>query len=87
MMSTKPEPWFDPIEYGYGTGLPITWQGWTAMGLYVGVMAGAALLLDFGPSLYAPVVIMVMVLATAALLFVAKRKTRGGWRWRWGPED
>jgi hypothetical protein len=30
--------WFAPKRYGYGAGLPITWQGWAVTLAYVGVI-------------------------------------------------
>jgi hypothetical protein len=43
----------------------------------------AALLIGFSWIAFAGIVLG----ATAALLVIAARKTRGGWRWRWGKED
>lgn len=72
--------WFQPKSYGYGAGAPVSWQGWATLGVYVAVMAGAALLV---PTNW-PAFIAISVPATVALLVVASRKTRGGWRWRHG---
>ena len=81
-MSDGPE-WFAPKRYGYGSGLPIAWQGWA---LTIGFVAIAILLsvrlaerkLELFAAL-APFVI--------AFMFICARTTRGGWRWRWGEED
>ena len=81
-MSDGPE-WFEPKRYGYGSGLPIAWQGWA---LTIGFVAIAILLsvrlaerkLELFAAL-APFVIAFMV--------ICARTTRGGWRWRWGEED
>lgn len=73
--------WFEPKRFGYGSGLPIRWQGWALVAGYVAVVAVLALVLgDRHPALLATVV----VLLTVALLPISARHTRGGWRWRWG---
>lgn len=81
MTSNDGEHWFAPKRYGYGAGLPLTWQGWVLCLVYCAVVTLAAWLLAertiFGFA-------AIMVTATAAFLLVCARKTRGGWRWRWG---
>jgi hypothetical protein len=75
--------WFAPKRYGYGTGLPITWQGWV---LTLGFVAIAILLstrLARRPIQLAAVLVPI----TTVFLVVCARTTRGGWRWRWGDED
>lgn len=73
--------WFAPKRYGYGSGLPIRWQGWVVTLLYMGIVIGAALLVaERSPWAFGSIV----VTATAVMLMIAARTTRGGWRWRWG---
>jgi hypothetical protein len=72
--------WFEPKTFGYGAGLPISWEGWAALALYTVVATAAALTLR--PMLMVPVVLV----ATAILGVVAARRTRGGWKWRNGSE-
>jgi len=75
--------WFAPKRFGYGSGLPIAWQGWALLGAYAAVVALATLLIFRTILGYCAIV----AVATAALMLVARTKTRGGWRWRWGGED
>lgn len=73
--------WFEPKRYGYGAGLPIAWQGWAVALSYALLVTGAA----YGilpRSTFAFVAITLG--ATAVLLVIVARRTRGGWRWRWG---
>lgn len=79
--------WFAPKRYGYGAGLPISWEGWTALLVFLAaVMAVSGVSLALLPTGWA-------IVATAggtfvlALLFVVitRAKTEGGWRWRNGP--
>ena len=62
--------WFYAKRYGYGAGLPRSWQGWLATALFLGGALAASLLL-------APVSILayvgVMIFLTSIFLLVAKR--------------
>ena len=39
-MADDEDYWFAPKRYGYGTGLPISWQGWLATALMLGIVFG-----------------------------------------------
>lgn len=75
--------WFAPKRYGYGAGLPIAGQGWAVMLAYFVVLGLPAWLLASNTA----ILLGVVALATIALLVVAMRTTRGGWRWRNGDGD
>lgn len=75
--------WFAPKRYGLGAGWPIAWQGWILLLAYVVIIAAAGILLEGKGWLQAAIVLP----ATLALMIIAARTTRGGWRWRWGSED
>ncbi len=78
-MSTGRE-WFAEKRYGFGAGRPIAWQGWAVLAIYLAVVMAAGRWLSESPlALFG-----VVVPATAALLLIAAKTTRGGWRWRWG---
>jgi len=81
-MNDGPE-WFAPKRYGLGSGLPVSWQGWLVLLVYSGTVMGAFFL--FGEK--SPATIASILIATALLLVIAWRTTRGGWRWRWGNTD
>ena len=81
-MDDGPE-WFAPKRYGYGAGLPISWQGWAITVLYLATSIGAAMIFATRPI----VLVAILVPATVALITIAARTTRGGWRWRWGEDD
>ena len=81
-MRDGPE-WFAPKRYGYGAGLPISWQGWAVLLAFFALLALASLLMPYTQiGCFSAVVIL-----TAALLVICSRTTRGGWRWRWGEDD
>ena len=81
-MSDDPE-WFAPKRYGYGSGLPISWQGWAVTLSYAAVLIGASLLFRAKPLQ----LIAIIVPLTVVLMVICARTTRGGWRWRWGERD
>ena len=81
-MSDGPE-WFAPRRYGLGSGLPIAWQGWLVLALYLAVFAAAVYFLGEDSAAF----VATIVIATAVMLVIAARTTKGGWRWRWGRED
>jgi hypothetical protein len=73
--------WFAAKRYGFGAGLPVAWQGWAVLLSYGLLVAGAAR----GILPHSVLAFVAIVLgATAVLIVVTARKTRGGWRWRWG---
>ena len=81
-MSDGPE-WFKPKRYGYGSGLPMAWQGWALLIGFLALLFAASLLIPYTLLGY----ISVVTILTVAFVVVVARTTRGGWRWRWGEED
>lgn len=79
--------WFAPKRYGYGSGLPIAWQGWVALAVYMVVCGGAAIVMPLmfpKPAVFVPGLISMILPATVVLCVICALKTEGGWRWRWG---
>lgn len=78
--------WFAPKQVGYGSGLPISWEGWTVLIGFFAMMAGTrALVFRFVPGPQATLLWLVCVaVLVAALILIARAKTEGGWRWRNG---
>jgi hypothetical protein len=75
--------WFAPKRYGYGAGLPISWQGWALTLTFVAIAAASAAVFGDKPlPLFAT-----MIPVTVVFLVICARTTRGGWRWRWGDND
>ena len=81
-MSDGPE-WFAHKRYGYGAGLPISWQGWAVTAAFVGFAFAVSVLFKDKPL----VTVALMVPAIVAFVTVVAKTTRGGWRWRWGDDD
>lgn len=81
-MSEGPE-WFAPKRYGYGSGMPISWQGWAVTLGFALVVAGLSLIFSSRPA----ELVAAIILPTVAFMVICARTTRGGWRWRWGKDD
>ncbi|MES2097486.1 MAG: hypothetical protein V4459_12075 [Pseudomonadota bacterium] len=76
--------WFAPKKFGYGSGLPITWQGWaTTIAYSVAVILAAMILMPRHPL----IAVGIIVPATLAFLVLCAQHTRGGWKWRWRGEE
>ena len=89
-MPVKPEPkpsngpeWFAPKSHGYGSGIPIAWQGWAVLIGYLALVLGSIPLAE--KSLLAHLSLVTVL--TAGLLLICAKTTRGGWRWRWGEKE
>ena len=81
-MREGPE-WFAAKRFGYGAGMPISWQGWVITLLFVAVAIGAGIRLADRPLALAAILVPAVIL----LWVITARTTRGGWRWRWGSDD
>jgi hypothetical protein len=81
-MSDEPE-WFAPKRYGYGAGLPISWQGWA---LTLGFVL-LTILLGIGLGNRPIQLIAVVIPLSITFIVISARTTRGGWRWRWGEKE
>jgi hypothetical protein len=77
MTDNQPRYWFPAKRYGWGWGVPRTWQGWTVIIVYVVVISGAALLEDGWAKALS------VISATLVLLLIGLRKGEPT-RWRWG---
>jgi hypothetical protein len=75
--------WFRAKRYGWGWGLPLTWQGWIVLIAYIGfVVAGTYI---FPPEENKAVFIVVVILLS--LIFIAICWIKGEpTRWRWGKD-
>jgi hypothetical protein len=71
-------PWFRPKGRGYGTGLPIAWQGWVLIALHIALITGIAVLLAERPLLMT----IFVILAGLAPMPIYRARTEGGWKWR-----
>jgi hypothetical protein len=73
--------WFPAKRYGWGWGLPSSWQGWVVLAAFIGLLAVGFLL--FPPSKDVGA-LLVYVVALGALLFGICWLKGEPPRWRWG---
>lgn len=45
MTEEKRDIWFPAKEYGWGWGMPCTWQGWVVMLVYVGLVVAITIII------------------------------------------
>ena len=83
-MTEKPNMfWFPAKRYGWGWGVPRTWQGWVVLAVYGVVLVAAIHFLP--PTHHALTSAAVTVVATLVLLLVCFWKGEP-LRWRWGKQ-
>lgn len=67
-------PWFRPKKRGYGSGLPIAWQGWALLAAHVALITGVSMLLHDRPAMMT----IFVILAALAPMPLYRAKTGGG---------
>jgi len=78
----RPTPyWFPAKRYGWGWGLPGTWQGWVVIGVYLASVA--AICIEYPPSSGAVRFVVLIALASVLLSLVCWL-TGEPPRWSWG---
>jgi hypothetical protein len=79
-MSNPGQYWFAAKRYGWGWGLPLCWQGWVVLGVWLVLMIAAAMRLMPAH----PLPFLVFTLLMAALLGLICELTGEPPHWRWG---
>lgn len=82
-MDEKPSYWFRAKRYGWGWGLPVTWQGWVVFVGYLAAFTTAAVVLPTRG--YVAEYLASVVLLTVVLIGICWLKGEPP-RWRWGGE-
>ena len=81
MTSKSPSYWFPAKTYGFGWGLPITWQGWLVFISALALFASGAFL--FPPQQLLAAYIVYEVVIVALLVGICWWKGEPP-QWRWG---
>ena len=80
-MQSDRKYWFPAKRYGWGWGIPSTWQGWA-------VIVGFVVLISVGSILFPPrtelAAYLAYVVVLAAILTAVVWMTGEPPRWRWG---
>lgn len=82
-MSEAKRYWFPAKRYGWGWGVPDTWQGWAVLSVYFVLLIGG--LLVFLPA-QRSVAFLFFALVITALLAAICWLTGEPPRWRWGDD-
>ncbi|MBV8666284.1 MAG: hypothetical protein JO269_07360 [Burkholderiaceae bacterium] len=80
-MPNEKQYWFPAKRYGWGWGLPQTWQDWAVLGAFLGLVAVGRFIVQ--PELGPRSLFFYMLLIGAALIAVIWLKGEPP-RWRWG---
>ena len=79
----KQRYWFYAKQYGWGWGLPATWEGWCVMGLYLVILVAAA---TWVPPHRFPGCFAGTVTVATSISGVVAWKTGEPPHWRWGKD-
>jgi hypothetical protein len=87
-MVKEKDYWFKAKRYGWGWGLPQTWQGWVSFGVFIAVWLWALNMLvpadEKGISHSRAILfVIIMVLDVAGLVYVSFKHGEPP-KWRWG---
>lgn len=82
-MSQEQNYWFPAKRYGWGWGMPATWQGWAVMAIFFILLIAIAVAVP--PQLAPAEFIACVVILSLALTGVCWWKGEPP-RWRWGGE-
>ena len=80
-MQPDPGYWFPAKRYGWGWGLPRTWQGWLVYAAFLALIAAGAFM--FPPRANMAAYVLYVVALTVALTAICWLKGEPP-RWRWG---
>ncbi len=78
MSVQRDNPWFAVKRFGYGVGLPIAWQGWLVLTVYMAAMIVAGLFLS------KLTFVIAAIPMTAGFVYVCYVKSDDEWRYRNG---
>jgi len=77
------KPWFRVKRYGFGAGLPCSWEGWALLaGFLVVIVTSGVAFAGRDPMLHLGIVLA----STTIVVVVSWRKSDGPWKWRWGQD-
>ena len=81
-MEPTPRYWFPAKRYGWGWGVPRTWEGWLVLTTFLVLVLAVVVLLPDSADAWATAAVLV---ATLLLLVVCVKKGEPT-RWRWGKD-
>lgn len=85
MNEPQRKPWFSAKKYGWGWGLPCTWQGWLVMALWLATIIIGSIV--FNPERVIWWVFSLVILIPTIVLIIVVVRTSEKPKWRWGEDD
>jgi Domain of unknown function (DUF1648) len=83
-----PGTWFPAKRFGWGWGMPICWQGWVAMLVWLAALGGGTLAIFRIEWPTSPIVIFYLFVALMVVVLCVMCWLKGETpRWRWGDRD
>ena len=80
------KPWFRVKRFGYGAGLPVSWEGWAVLAVFLALVLAISTL-GAPLSVSHPLAYFAAIIAPSiALVWIAWRKSDRSWKWRNGGE-
>ena len=83
-MSDEKVYWFPARRYGWGWGLPLSWQGWVILTAFIGLFGVGFLI--FPPSKGIGLLLAYVAVLSALLIAICWLKGEPP-RWRWGGRE
>jgi hypothetical protein len=83
-VADEPNYWFPAKRYGWGWGVPQTWQGWLVIVCYLALVAAGIVAIDPARS---PASFVGYLMLLSMLLVAICWATGEPPRWRWGDHD
>lgn len=80
MNDNQPRYWFHAKRYGWGWGLPATWQGWVVLVAWLAIVLPVSPWLATRSMAWFFVFIIAMAVALVAICWIKGEPPR----WRWG---
>ena len=77
------KPWFQVKRYGFGAGLPCSWEGWLTTAAFLGAIIAVGVLTG---QEHSGLRLAATLIAAAVFCVVARLKSDAPWKWRWGRE-
>ena len=82
--ANNPRYWFPAKRYGWGWGLPVSWQGWGVLLVYLALVLGGIPIVQVSRGTFAYVAYVGVL---TAILIAICLLTGEPARWRWGDRD
>jgi hypothetical protein len=80
-MSADHEYWFPAKRYGWGWGVPLTWQGWATLAAFLGLIVAGVFI--FPPARERISFLVYVAVLSVVLVGICWLKGEPP-RWRWG---